>query len=888
MVLDEVANAIKKIAEFFGKLLDHIDDIIDVVTDWWGRLEDRLRSGISRAWNEIYGDWDWFISRIHDAIEDAKTDIARAVDEALGDVSGVLEDVSSWFSVTYQAIYDFASTVDSALSDVASDLGGALDDAVSAVTQGLDSLTETITSELKALGEAIGEKMTTAVEWTFERFTDLMDKAIEGSIDTLQMLLADMEISFGGLPESINIATSYAGPSQFHQFLDIVSDIVSAPARAIYEAIIRWLEYEPPADPQKAREATARYITTILAFNTIPKLAAKIPDLVQPFKNWGIDRIVQDIYWSLGLGWLSWIVFAEPFRAIIADPLQEYYREKYKTAPTPRSLIDEMFKRYKISEDEYRQWLSKLGYRDELIPMFIATARNPPSDSAIKYALQAGLITKEQAYKFIQDQGYTEEALELEYAKIVHDALQRERDITQSQILRAYRLGLISYDQALRMLQDLGYSEEIARLILDLEDADQRLELRELQVKIILEDLKDGVIDRDTAVRRLVEAGVPQRKAELLADLTLARKRTEPRERITKADIRALFKAGKLSKEEAVTLLESLGYAESIATMLVELWEAEEIEEPRKLSRDIIVRAYKAGLIDRDTALRMLQDLGYTAEAADLILRLEEAEEARELQELRVKVVLEDLKDGYITPEEAIQRLQQSGIPADRAQILVELEMARARVKRRQAPTLSQIRDFYVNGLIDRNTALQWLELIGYTRGVAELFVKLWDMRMEPDTRELSRSVIIKAFRVGVLDYQQALNYLKDIGYSEEAARLLLDIEVADEAQDLINEQAENVLLAYRYDLITEDEARDRLLRMGIAAPRVEVMIERERIRKERPKEPRRISATMILRALRGGILTIDEADALLEEIGYTDPRDRAIMIALYLGGEGG
>ena len=622
-----------------------------------------------------------------------------------------------------------------------------------------------------------------------------------------------------------------------------------------------------------------------MTFTTLPKLLAKIPDLVQPFKNWRLDRIIQDMYWSLGLGWLSWIVFAEPFRAIIADPLAEYYREKYKTAPTPRSIIDESFKRYMMSEDEYRKWLSKLGYRDELIPLFVQTARNPPSDSAIKYALQAGLISPEDAYRFIQDQGYTEQALELEYAKIVADALEKERELSRSLIVRAFRFGVLSYDNALRMLQDLGYSEEQAQLILDLEDADQRLELQELRTKIILEDLKDGVIDRDTAVARLVELGVPKQKAELLADLTIARKRTEPRERITKADIRALFKAGKLSKDEAVTLLEALGYAESIASMLVELWEAEEIEEPRKLSRDIIVRAYKAGLIQRDMALELLIDLGYTRDAADLILKIEEAEEARELQELKVKIVLEDLKDGYITEEEAIKQLEQLGVESTRARLLVELELARARVRRRQAPTLSQIRDFYVNGIIDRDTAVTWLVTIGYTESVAQLFVKLWDMKAEPDARELSRSVIIKAFRLGVLDYQQALNYLRDIGYTEETARLLLDIEVADEQQDIIDERARNILLAYRYGLITEDEARTRLMDLGFAAPKVDVLIERERIRRERPREPRRISASMILRALREGIIDINEADALLDEIGYKDPRDRAIMIALYLAG---
>ncbi len=885
MVLDEIKDAIQKIADFFKWLLDRLDDLKDIIVDWWDKLKDKLTGALTDAWYDMWYDWWFFFDKLEDAMDWASDSIVAAVDSALGDVYSRLGEVAGWIQYAADKAEDIVSGIDDALSSVAGELGDALDYAVTAVTGELTSLKEDIKGALGGLGDKIGDKMISAVSWTFERFAELMDKATEGSIDTLQMLIADFETELGELPEGVRIATSYAGPTQFHQFLDILADIVSAPARAIYEAIIRWLEYEPPADPKKAREATARYITTVLTFTTLPKLLAKIPDLVQPFKNWRLDRIIQDMYWSLGLGWLSWIVFAEPFRAIIADPLAEYYREKYKTAPTPRSIIDESFKRYMMSEDEYRKWLSKLGYRDELIPLFVQTARNPPSDSAIKYALQAGLISPEDAYRFIQDQGYTEQALELEYAKIVADALEKERELSRSLIVRAFRFGVLSYDNALRMLQDLGYSEEQAQLILDLEDADQRLELQELRTKIILEDLKDGVIDRDTAVARLVELGVPKQKAELLADLTIARKRTEPRERITKADIRALFKAGKLSKDEAVTLLEALGYAESIASMLVELWEAEETEEPRKLSRDIIVRAYKAGLIQRDMALELLIDLGYTRDAADLILKIEEAEEARELQELKVKIVLEDLKDGYITEEEAIKQLEQLGVESTRARLLVELELARARVRRRQAPTLSQIRDFYVNGIIDRDTAVTWLVTIGYTESVAQLFVKLWDMKAEPDARELSRSVIIKAFRLGVLDYQQALNYLRDIGYTEETARLLLDIEVADEQQDIIDERARNILLAYRYGLITEDEARTRLMDLGFAAPKVDVLIERERIRRERPREPRRISASMILRALREGIIDINEADALLDEIGYKDPRDRAIMIALYLAG---
>jgi len=52
-----------------------------------------------------------------------------------------------------------------------------------------------------------------------------------------------------------------------------------------------------------------------------------------------LARIVDSMYWTLGLGFMGWTTIAPPIRRCILEPLSEYYHLKYLTRPPPLGAL---------------------------------------------------------------------------------------------------------------------------------------------------------------------------------------------------------------------------------------------------------------------------------------------------------------------------------------------------------------------------------------------------------------------------------------------------------------------------------------------------------------------------------------------------------------------
>ena len=462
------------------------------------------------------------------------------------------------------------------------------------------------------------------------------------------------------------------------------------------------------------------------------------------------------------------------------------------------------------------------------------------------------------------------------------DFMEKERELSRSDILRAYRMGMIDRARALEMLENIGYVESVAELLIRMEEFKIEQELVELQQKIILEDLKDGIISESEALDRLIRIGITHEKAELLVRLTIARKRVERRERIDKSDIRLLLINGLISSDEAKSLLVTLGYSEKFADLLVTIWKSEKTQRMRDLTTSQITRLYSYGLITREQAKKMLIALGYDDYESELLLSLEDQKAMQELIELQQKVILLEFRYGRIDKETAIRELVNLGITHEKAELLVSLEEFRKRTDTARMPSKSDIEEFFKAGLISEETTRLWLQRLGYDPETISLYIQKWKLEVEPKSRELSYSQVLRAYRVGVIDREMAKSFLIDIGYTSDEAELIIRTIEAEEINDLIRLRERNILEMYRYDIISEEQARSALAELGLAPTRIELLIERERIRKQRPPTKRRITASMVLRAFREGIIDYEMADELLKELGYYDERDRAIMILLY------
>lgn len=211
------------------------------------------------------------------------------------------------------------------------------------------------------------------------------------------------------------------------------------------------------------------------------------------------------------------------------------------------------------------------------------------SRSDIEKALQYNLIDDWQFIDQLQKLGYSEELAKFILQLVKKTKLEKQKDLTTTQILKAMREGVISEDKARAWLKELGYDDEEIDVLINLnkinKEAEKGTRKKDLSASQILLAYRYRVInDRNVAKYMLQKIGYDEDEAELLIKLEDARRVTQRHERtrdLTKTDILKAMVRGILTPEEAKKLLMEVGYDEDeadilIATKLMEVMEREQ------------------------------------------------------------------------------------------------------------------------------------------------------------------------------------------------------------------------------------------------------------------------------------------------------------------------
>jgi len=193
---------------------------------------------------------------------------------------------------------------------------------------------------------------------------------------------------------------------------------------------------------------------------------------------------------------------------------------------------------------------------------------------------------------------------------------------------------------------------------------------------------KNGFITLDDVRAELTGYGMPADRLEELIETKMkstAGDQTTTERDITKTDIYKGVKQGVITREEAIELLMDLGYEEDTADYLltINIPEDEEdvIVKERDLTKTDIIKGLKTEVITEDEALDKLLELRYAPLDAEFLLKIYKATitppaEARAREASKADIVLA-VKKGLITPEEAYLMLQDLGFTPEAAQFIL-------------------------------------------------------------------------------------------------------------------------------------------------------------------------------------------------------------------------
>lgn len=311
----------------------------------------------------------------------------------------------------------------------------------------------------------------------------------------------------------------------------------------------------------------------------------------------------------------------------------------YWTIPTPSDLIRmavrevfspdiaEKFGQYEDLPEEFVEWGRKVGLSEFWAKAYWAAHWDLPSAQMGFEMLHRGIIDEEELKMLLRALDvmpfWRERLIKLSY-----------NPYTRVDIRRMYQIGVLSEEDVVRAYKDLGYDEEHAQNLMEFtrryynpEDYTELDKYRDLTQALIVKAYKKGVITRDDALARLVELKYHPDDAELIltiadAEMELAGGTEEKIPLVTQTVniIREAYARRLYSQEEVAQLLAELGKTESEINWYITLTDYEVQKEIDINLLEIAHRKYVERTWDKQATSEYLTALNLPGQAVSELL----------------------------------------------------------------------------------------------------------------------------------------------------------------------------------------------------------------------------------------------------------------------------
>lgn len=244
-----------------------------------------------------------------------------------------------------------------------------------------------------------------------------------------------------------------------------------------------------------------------------------------------------------------------------SETLKWYWRAHWDI-PSPQMGF-EMLHRKKINQQELRTLLKIADFAPGWIDKMIAISYSPYTRVDARRMYELGVLNDDEYVAALEEIGYAPEKAEklLEWTQL--RTADPDRDLTKSQIIQAFRLGLIDEADAVKYLQGLFYDKTEAELLVRLENRKEELKVVEEQVKLARLKYVEGFSTVDTFTQELSTLGIIGPKAQLeLARAERERVSKRLRKLPSKEDVLGWLEKKKIDHGTARKFLTRIGYDE--------------------------------------------------------------------------------------------------------------------------------------------------------------------------------------------------------------------------------------------------------------------------------------------------------------------------------------
>jgi len=367
------------------------------------------------------------------------------------------------------------------------------------------------------------------------------------------------------------------------------------------------------------------------------------------------------------------------------DGLSEEWAKKYWYAHwelPPINLGFEMMHRGVISKDDMDLLLRTKDVMPYWRDKITSVAYRPYSRVDVRRMYAVGVLSEKEVKQSYLDLGYDDNKASKMTAFTISYTEGKEKELSKSDILGAFSSNLISRDDCLKELMELGYNENDAEILTKRAyfskfKAKKELTLANLR-KLYFADIYDDTdLLNHLAVLRvgtdeisdLMELWELEKKANKKLNNGIAEKD------LTKSDILGAYKDSIIDKVECGKELIKLGYDENEAAILIERIDIIGRKQVKELTINSIKQLYLLGLSSKEQVSDALKDIGQSFTSIKDLLALWDIEKTTKIPKLAESKLMQLLQKQIITSSQWRREMIKNDYSSEHIEWLHQLYM---------------------------------------------------------------------------------------------------------------------------------------------------------------------------------------------------------------------
>lgn len=685
----------------FNPIVNSINNIVGLIADGLVLLFD----GIFEAINDMIG---FLVEEFSALIETAITfigDLTRDIIAVLeGFVSDALSFIQGVFDDAIQGILDVVGDVTTFLVDLFDSVLLELQTIIDAV---IDFFTDLFTTVRDGISDIIGQAFTVV-----ESITDAVTTFVTEVVDVVGNSLRDLLETIANLPDAISDLAEQLIQSAKVNIADpltnlpvqMINDIVEAASGApstqsdkMQLDMLNLVFGTSPViqSPETMREAIAKFMPEN------PIMKSLITLLVSPFI---LIQLMSGIAQANSQIVLQEHALVNPYR--LMEPADIVRARNFALIETPLAT----------------EWIRKWGYTESAADMILQIGKNvPPAGELVSWWHRQIIDTPEFESGLKKLAWTSTDIAHLKQAAFILPPIQdlitmSVREVFTPEIAEQFGQFEDFPQEFVRQAAKQGLTEQWAKNYWGAHWAlpSMQMGFQMLHRKVI------STIELQLLMRASDVMPFWRDKLEQISFSPL-----------TRVDIRRMHKVGVLSEQDVNTAYHDIGYNDINAQRLTEFTLAintasddTDDEGLGSLTRNNIIAFFKDGIFSGQESIDLLTASGMSLEVAELFVRNAEMEVELEFRRESISLIIEKAKSGTISfdqAQDALNRLELEELEKQKALNT----LARLSAQKNKLPTKSDLDKFLGAGIIDSESYLANLQLLGYNSLWANRYLQL-------------------------------------------------------------------------------------------------------------------------------------------------------------------